>query len=150
MGFCVEFASFLCLLTYANTQSSLPKLFTQSTSFIFQNLDYLTKHETKSEKLELDESTRQKLHKIISEPDIEADIAWIEVSNLLKKFIAFFLKKNLISASHQKPLRQSFHPYPHRSNSGSLYGKDHRRVIPAEQDQVGEVLATSYALPRIT
>lgn len=93
MGFCVEFASFLCLLTYANTQSSLPKLFTQSTSFIFQNLDYLTKHETKSEKLELDESTRQKLHKIISEPDIEADIAWIEVSNLLKKFIAFFLKK---------------------------------------------------------
>lgn len=79
-GFDVKSSGFSCLLTYANTQRSLFKLFTQSTSFIFQNFDYLTKDETKPEKLELDESTKQKLEQMLTEPDIEADISWIEVS----------------------------------------------------------------------
>lgn len=82
MGFYVR-SSLLALCICSLTQTH--KVVYLSCSLIarhllFQNFDYLTKHETKPEKLELDETTKQKLEQMLTEPDIEADIAWIEVS----------------------------------------------------------------------
>lgn len=39
--------------------------------------------QTIPEKMELDESTKQKLDEMLRNPDIEADILWIEVSSVV-------------------------------------------------------------------
>lgn len=50
--------------------------------FVFsQNFDYLTNQDTKAEPLvELDESIKLKLQQMLKEPDTDADIMWITVS----------------------------------------------------------------------
>ena len=54
--------------------------------------------QTIPEKMELDESTKQKLDEMLRNPDIEADILWIEVSSVVAQpsqlqliyFLVFF------------------------------------------------------------
>ena len=49
--------------------------------FFTQNFDYLTMKETaQPEKFELDNDTKEKLSEMMRNPDVDADILWIEVS----------------------------------------------------------------------